>query len=103
MPVETEEEPPLKFYPRPQKTVELSVPMDALASLDEVAKHRDMSREALLRSYIGSGLRQDLAQMFGGKVMEATAQALSRHHVTKEDADEIMSEIRRAVRPSFVK
>ena len=93
----------LIFRPRPQATVELSTPTDALVSLDEVAKHRDMSREALLRTYIGHRLRQDLAQRFGEKVMEATTQALSRHPVTKEDADEIMKEIRRLVWPSFVK
>ena len=102
MPEETEE-PSLKFYPRPQKTVELSIPLDALASLDEVAKHRDMSRDALLRSYIGHGLRQDLAQLFGDKVLEKTAQVLKEHQATRDEADEIMSEIRRAVRPSFVK
>ena len=96
-------ETPLVFRPRPQQTIELSVPADILPSLDEVAERRDMSREALLRSYIGNGLRQDLTHMFGEKVMKVTAQVLSRHQVTKEEADEIMKEIRRAVRPSFMK
>lgn len=98
-----EPKPNLKFRLRPQQAIELFVPADILPSLDEVAKHRDMPRDALIRFYIGKGLRQDLAQMFGEKVMEATAQVLSRHQVTKEQADEIVKEIRRAFRPSFVK
>jgi hypothetical protein len=40
-------------------SVTLSVPVDVLAQLERIATARDMSVEALLRLYIGSGLRGD--------------------------------------------
>ncbi|WP_424099667.1 hypothetical protein [Moorena producens] len=42
--------------------------------LKKVATSRDMSCEALLKLYIGQGLREDLAKLFSNRVLEATAQ-----------------------------
>ena len=39
-------------------------PVKALASIREVAAERDMSPEALMKLYIGQGLRQDIARRF---------------------------------------
>ncbi|NEQ68451.1 MAG: hypothetical protein F6K21_23710 [Symploca sp. SIO2D2] len=50
----------LQLHPRLQKQVSLNIPTDTLASLKKVAASRDMSCEALIKLYIGQGLRQDL-------------------------------------------
>ena len=52
----------LRPYPRPSTDVTIRIPLDTLASIDRVAAHREMSREALLRYYIGHELRIDLAE-----------------------------------------
>ncbi len=57
-----QDQPELRIRPREAETVSLKVPSDALASLDRVAAHRDMSREALLKLYGGQCLRQDLSK-----------------------------------------
>ena len=56
-----EEEFILQLHPRPHETVSLEIPKDTLESLKKIALSRDMSYEALLKFYIGQGLRQDLA------------------------------------------
>ena len=52
----------LKFRPRETETVSMNIPKDALDSLKQVAADRDMSVQALLKFYIGQGLRQDVAR-----------------------------------------
>ena len=39
----------------------LSMPLDTLVALEKVAAVRDMLVEALIKFYVGQGLRQDLA------------------------------------------
>ena len=51
----------LHIRPRPTETVTIKIPEDTLESLKKVAVKRDMSYQALLKFYIGQGLRQDLA------------------------------------------
>jgi hypothetical protein len=57
-----EEEPQLSVRPRETDVVTLTIPKDTLASLRQVATQREMSEQALLKFYIGQGLRQDLAR-----------------------------------------
>ena len=45
--------------PRPRTPVELLIPDDVLAALQEIAKQEGISVESLLKSYISSGLRAD--------------------------------------------
>lgn len=54
----------LTVHPRASTTVSLSIPNEALASLERVAVDRDMSLEGLLKLYIGGSLRQDLTKEF---------------------------------------
>lgn len=49
----------LRLRPRLSEMVTLSIPADALEKVRERAAARDMSPEALLKLYIGHGLRQD--------------------------------------------
>ncbi|MGH9940437.1 MAG: hypothetical protein ACREAM_29695 [Blastocatellia bacterium] len=90
----TEEGYVLKPRLRPSEDVTLRIPLDALASIDLVAAARDMTREALMKFYIGQGLRQDLAKQYGERVLEKTAQALSKHIQSEEEVSAILREIR---------
>jgi len=60
----SEEEIKLELRPRKAEIVSLNIPIDTLASLEKIAANRDMSVEALLKFYIGQGLREDLAKVF---------------------------------------
>lgn len=46
---------------RPAEDVTLSIPIDTMEVVRREAARRDMSPEALLKLYIGSGLRKDLS------------------------------------------
>ena len=90
----TEEGFPLQLRPRKAATIPIPIPVEALASLEKVAASRDMSPEALLRLYIGQGLRQDLSKLYADQVLEKTAQVLTRHFQSEEEITEILREIR---------
>ncbi len=87
-----DEEPTLHIRPRPHQTVSLDIPTDTREALQKVAARRDMSEQALLKLYIGQGLRQDIAQQYAERVLETTAQVLARH-VSSEELTAIMREI----------
>ncbi len=84
----------LNIRPRSTQAVTLLIPADALASLKQIAQSRDMSLEALLKLYIGQGLRQDVSKLFGDRVMEAAARVLARHLDSDEEISAIIREIR---------
>jgi hypothetical protein len=86
----------LHFRPRPTADVTLPIPTDVLESLEQIAASRDMSVEALLKLYIGQGLRHDVAQRFADRVLDLTAQVLRRHGQSPEQVDAILREIRSA-------
>ncbi|CAN5819804.1 hypothetical protein BH20ACI4_BH20ACI4_17770 [soil metagenome] len=58
----TEECCALKFYPRETKEISLEISADTLEVLEKKAKEKDLPLEALLKFYIGQGLRQDLSE-----------------------------------------
>jgi hypothetical protein len=90
----------LKFRPRAMETVSIEIPKDAFESLKKVAAIRDMSYQALLKFYIGQGLRQDLSKLFADRVLETTAEVLARHLESEEKVSTIIREIREARIPS---
>jgi hypothetical protein len=92
-----EEESPLRIRPRETEVVSITLPKDALASLKKVAAERDMSFQALLKLYIGQGLREDLTRRFGDRVLETAAHVLARHLPSEKDIASIMREIREEV------
>ena len=87
------EKPTLRIRPRETETLSLKVPRDAIASLDRVAAQRNMSRDALLKLYIGQGLRQDLSQQYAERVLATAATVLARHLESGEEASAILREI----------
>ncbi|MCX6029352.1 MAG: hypothetical protein NT169_08620 [Chloroflexi bacterium] len=83
----------LRIRPRATEMVFIQIPVDSLASLRKVAAARDMSDEALLKLYIGQGLRQDLARLFSDRVIATTAQVLARHIPSEDEVTAIIREI----------
>lgn len=84
----------LRFRPRPSTPVTIAIPVDTLASLERVAASRDMSAEALMKLYIGQGLRQDLSKLLADRLLEKTEQVLTRHLQSEEEVSAILKEIR---------
>jgi hypothetical protein len=62
--------------------------------MERIAAARDMSVDALMKLYIGQGLRHDLAQRFADHVLDLTAQVLARHGQSPEQVEAILREIR---------
>ena len=86
----------LHIRSRSSTPVTLTVPTDTFTTLQAVATNRDMSVEALMKLYIGQGLRHDVAQRFADRVLDLTAQVLARHGQSQEQVDAIVREIRSA-------
>ena len=84
----------LQLRSRPKTTVSIQIPVDTLASIEKVAASRDMSSQALIKFYIGQGLRQDLAKLFADRVLEKTAEVLTQHIQSEEEISAIIREIR---------
>ena len=82
----------LHIRPRDTDTVSIEIPQDTLESLRKVAASRDMSYQALVKFYVGQGLRQDVSKLFADRVLETTAQVLTQH-LQSEEASAIMREI----------
>ena len=84
----------LRPRPRPQLDITLTIPHDVEASLVRVASARGMSVDALLKLYIGQGLRQDIARLFADRVLDVTAQVLTTHGQSADQVSAILQEIR---------
>jgi hypothetical protein len=83
----------VRLNPRPSEIFHLQIPADTLASLEKVAASRDMSLQALLRLYVGQGLRHDLARLYSDRVIEKTAYVLARHLPSEDEVAAILREI----------
>jgi predicted house-cleaning NTP pyrophosphatase (Maf/HAM1 superfamily) len=84
----------LSLQKRPVETVTIQIPADTRTSLQQVAATKEMSEQALLKLYIGNGLRQDLARLFSDRVLEMTQKVLTKHLQSEEEVHRIMQEIR---------
>ena len=73
------EEITLNIKPRPSENVSISIPKDTLESLQRIAKTKEMSLEALLKFYIGQGLRQELAKEFSDNSPESISEVITQH------------------------
>jgi hypothetical protein len=76
------------------ESVAIDLPKTAIASLEKVAQNKDMSVNALLKFYIGRGLRQDLSDLSANQLLDAVAEVLSERLGSQADADAVMREIR---------
>ena len=71
----------------------IDIPVDTLDMLRQVAANRDMSVQALLKLYIGHGLRQDSTRLYADHILERTAEVLARHVTSPEEVAAILREI----------
>jgi len=53
-----------------------------------------MSPEALMKLYIGHGLRQDTARLFSERIFDMTERVLARHIPSEAERSAILREIR---------
>jgi hypothetical protein len=90
----------LEIKPRPSEPITIKVPTDVLESLKLEASTRDMSLEALLRLYIGTGLRQDISKRYSQRLLDTTAKVLMQHIGSQSEVTEILREIRSQAIPS---
>ncbi len=81
---------------REQETVELKleIPKRVLSSLENIAEKRNLPLEAVVKFYIGQGLRLDVANFFSGNILAKTEEVLSRHLQSKEEVSKILREIK---------
>ncbi|HEX6291535.1 MAG TPA: hypothetical protein VFZ66_20295 [Herpetosiphonaceae bacterium] len=84
----------LRIRPRAAEEVTINIPVDTMQTLKKIAANRDMSIQALLKLYIGQGLRQDAAQLYADRVLEMTAEVLARHVESQDEIAAILHEIR---------
>lgn len=84
----------LRLRQRPSEAVSISIPSDTMDVVRRVAEVRDMSPEALLKLYVGQGLRRDAADLFAERLLETTASVLARHIDSEEARSAILEEIR---------
>lgn len=91
----------LQIKSRETEVVSLQIPVESMRSLRDVATSRDMSVDALLKFYIGQGLRQDTAKLFGDRLLEktfaTTSAVLARYIDSKEEISSIIQEIQAEV------
>ena len=86
------DESPNRLRNRPSEIVELSIPVDTLARLRELAAARDMSPEALLKFYIGQGMRPNSATP-PQRFLETTAVVLAQHIASEEQRAAILRDL----------
>ena len=81
----TEEGFELKPYPEEKEEITISIPKLTFEALEKIAKRRDLPLKAIVKFYIGQGMRQDLSEE------EAKELALKRMKSRKgsEETEEI--------------
>ena len=70
---------------RPSEAESVTIPKDVLADLDRVRKHLGFSTiEALIRTYVGQGLRADLDRMEASPNLTLLVEALRKQGVDEK-------------------
>ena len=85
--------PPLSI-PHQVEVLSISIPVETLAAIKRVAVEQDVPYEALIKYYIGRGLREDLARMMYDRVLDQIPEVLARHIESEEEIAVIIKEIR---------
>lgn len=88
----------LTIQARQSRMVSIRIPQDTLDALKKVASHRDMAYQALIKFYVGRGLRADLATLHSNRMIDATSQILQRHLKSPRKVFTIVEEIKKAAR-----
>lgn len=80
---------------RPMMMVSIRLPQDVVVDLKRVAPQLGFSGyQPLIRTYIGQGLRQDLARLENTPAWDEFINSLRRHGVDEQVITEVMAEMR---------
>lgn len=83
-------------HERPQQEITLQMPQDVVEDLQRIAPLLGFSNfRALLRAYIGQGLRHDLERIDGNDAVMALVASLKRHGVGDRQIADALKEIGR--------
>lgn len=79
---------------RPTTSITMRIPVDVLEDLKRVAPVKGMSGyQALIKFYIGQGLRKDLADVMRQDFAERTKDVLQKYKVPPKAIEEIMNAV----------
>jgi len=84
----------LRYKEQEMVELKLEIPKRVLSSLEKIAEKRNLPLEAVIKFYIGQGLRLDIANFFSGNILEKIEEVLSRHLQSKEEVSKILREIK---------
>ena len=92
------------FKPYPEKLVPLnmSLPGKAMATLDQIARHRKKSCEYLILEYLSAGMRSDLSDLFRETAMRTVHEVVGRR-LPEAEAQAILKEIHDELRPAHLR
>ena len=80
---------------RPMAMVSIRLPQDVVVDLKRVAPQLGFSGyQPLIRTYIGQGLRQDLARLENTPSLDEFVNTLRRHGVKEQVITEVLAEMR---------
>jgi hypothetical protein len=89
----------LQIKPREIQVVSLQIPVEAVRSLEEVATSRDLSVDALLKFYIGQGLRMDAAKLFDDRLSGVLSPSYHAKIQEREDGSQVEHHVNVAITP----
>ena len=79
---------------RPTTSITMRMPVDVLEDLKRVAPIKGMSGyQALIKFYVGQGLRKDLADITRQEFAQRTKEVLQKHKVPPKAIEEIMNAV----------
>ena len=77
---------------RPTTIISLKMPVDVMEDLEKVAKAKDMSStEALIKFYVGQGLRKELAELRRKQSAEQAKQILGKYNIDQRIIEEVIA------------
>jgi hypothetical protein len=81
---------------RPQTNINLQIPEDLIEDLKKVASHLGFSSiEALIRAYIGQGLRMDLERLDNAPEVSNLIESLRRQGVKEEIINSALADLKK--------
>jgi hypothetical protein len=83
----------LTIKPRPSTAITIQVPNDVLTQLQDMAERQNISLNILLKQYIGSGLRQDIAKNYSEHLRRRARAVLAQHLSSPSQIEQILDEI----------
>jgi hypothetical protein len=82
------------YKDRPQKRISLDIPSDVLDDLERVARDKEMAgSHALIRYYIGQGLRKDIVELRRKKSLKQAEEILEKHKIDPKIIDEVIAAV----------